>query len=165
LLASGPRRYDELAVEVRRFASRMLGPSLDILGTSIEALRYEGLIEGVGPRAGPGQSLKGESVVAITEAGRHELAALLASPGRAQMTDLAKLFVALKLKFFDLIAPAEQRRQLEMLIELSDAEIARLADLRRGQGPDDLLGTWLDQDIAQAEQRRTWYRARLAAIS
>src|SRR5205085_4867686 len=31
LLASGPRRYDELAVEVRRFASRMLGPSLDIL--------------------------------------------------------------------------------------------------------------------------------------
>jgi len=169
LLASGPRRYDELAVEVRRFASRMLGPSLDILGTSIEALRYEGLIEGVGPRGGPGQSLKGESIVEITEAGRRELAALLASPIRAPMTDLAKLFVALKLKFFDLIAPAEQRRQLEMLIELSEAEIARLTDLRRGQaGPDsqgDLLGAWLDQDIAQAEQRRTWYRARLAALS
>jgi hypothetical protein len=52
-----------------------------------------------------------------------------------------------------------------MLIELSEAEIARLTDLRRGQGADDLLGTWLDQDIAQAEQRRTWYRARLAALA
>ena len=61
--------------------------------------------------------------------------------------------------------PEEQRRQLELLIELSEAEVARLADLRRGQGEADLLGAWLDQDIAQAEQRRSWYRARLAAIS
>ncbi len=39
LLSAGPRPYGELAVEVRHFASRMLGPSLDILCTSIELRR------------------------------------------------------------------------------------------------------------------------------
>lgn len=164
LLAEGEQRYGELAVAVRRFASRMLGPSLDILGTSIEALRYEGLIEGVGPRGGPGQSLKGDSVVAITAAGRAELQALLAGPIRGPITDLAKLFIALKLRFFALMAPPEQRRQLDLLIELSQAEIARLADLRQTQPSNEMLGAWLDQDIAQAEQRLVWYRGRLAAL-
>lgn len=164
MLAEGERRYGELAVDVRRFASRMLGPSLDILGTSIEALRYEGLIEGVGPRGGPGQSLKGDSVVALTEAGRAELQALLASAIRGPITDLAKLFIALKLRFFALMPLPEQRRQLELLIELTQGEIARLADLRQSAQANEMLGAWLDQDIAQAEQRLVWYRARLAAI-
>ena len=164
LLAEEACRYGELAVAVRRFASRMLGPSLDILGTSVEALRYEGLIEAVGPRGGPGQSLKGDSVVAITEAGRAELQALLASTIRGPITDLAKLFIALKLRFFALMPRAEQRRQLELLIELSQAEIARLADLRQTQPSNEMLGAWLDQDIAQAEQRLIWYRGRLAAL-
>ena len=35
-------------ITVRHFASRMLGPTLDILGTSIELLRHE--VEPVAPR-------------------------------------------------------------------------------------------------------------------
>src|SRR5271169_5291842 len=88
LLAEGPRPYGELAVEVRHFASRMLGPSLDILGTSIELLRHEGLIEPTGKRAGPSQSLGADTVVQLTAAGRAELHELLTSRVRAPMSDL-----------------------------------------------------------------------------
>ncbi len=44
-LAAGPRRYGQLAAETRAFTGALVGPSLDLLGTSIELLRFEGLIE------------------------------------------------------------------------------------------------------------------------
>ncbi len=130
ILTMGPRKYGELAVEVRHFASRMLGPSLDILGTSIELLRYEGLIETLGLRAAPGQSLTADSTVQLTEAGRAKLKELLSSPIRAPLTDLSKLVIALKLRFLHLLAPDEKRGQFEMLVELTESELARLNDLR-----------------------------------
>lgn len=164
-LTEGPKKYGALAVEVRHFASRMLGPSLDILGTSIELLRYEGLIETVGVRAAPGQSLTADSTVQLTEAGRVKLKELLTSRVRAPLTDLSKLVIALKLRFLQLLAPDEQRGQLEMLMELTEAELARLNDLRAQYAESgNLLGDWLAQDIAQTEQRLGWYRDRLARL-
>jgi DNA-binding PadR family transcriptional regulator len=165
LLAETPRRYGELAVEVRRFTSRMLGPSLDVLGTSIELLRHEGLIEPVGRRAGPSQSLSADTTVQITEAGRTALKELLTSRVRAPMTDLSRMVVALKLRFLNLLDREEQKAQFEMLIELATTELARMADLRaQSDGPDGALGDWLDLEIAQTEQRRAWYERRLTAL-
>lgn len=165
ILSDGARKYGELAVEVRHFASRMLGPSLDILGTSIELLRYEGLIETVGARAAPGQSLTADSTVQLTDAGRVKLNELLTSRVKAPLTDLSKLVIALKLRFMHLLTPEEQRAQLEMLVELTESELARLADLRTQYTESgNLLGDWLAQDIAQTEQRLGWYRDRLNQI-
>lgn len=165
LLAEGPRPYGEVAVEVRRFTSRMLGPSLDILGTSIELLRHEGLIEPIGTRAGPSHSLRADTTVQITEAGRTALNELLTSPLRAPMTDLSRMIVALKLRFLRLLDAAAQKTQFEMLIEFTTAELARLADLRaQNAEPDNAFGDWLDQEIAQTEARRTWYQRRLTAL-
>ena len=165
LLADGPRPYGELAVEVRRFTSRMLGPSLDVLGTSIELLRHEGLIEPIGRRAGPSQSLSADTTVQLTEAGRTELKELLTSRVRAPMTDLSRMVVALKLRFLHLLDRMEQKAQFEMLVDLTTAELARLADLRaQNAGPDNALGDWLDQEITQTEQRRAWYERRLTAL-
>ena len=165
ILTTAPKKYGELAVEVRHFASRMLGPSLDILGTSIELLRYEGLIETVGARAAPGQSLTADSTVQLTEAGRTALKELLTSRVKAPLTDLSKLVIALKLRFLHLLAPDEQRLQMEMLIELTESELARLADLRTQYTESgNLLGDWLAQDIAQTEQRLAWYRDRMAQL-
>lgn len=164
LLAERDRPFGELAVEVRRFVSRMLGPSLDILGTPIEALRYQGLIEPLGPRASPGQSLTGETLVRITPAGRAALDGLMTSRVRGPMTDLAKLIIALKLRFLSLLEPATQRAQIEQLIAASEQELARLKDLHaQHDRSGDLLGDWLAQDIAQAQARIDWYRARLDA--
>lgn len=82
------------------------------------------------------------------------------------MSDLTRMVVALKLRFLDLLAPAEQRAQFEMLVELATAELARLADLRGQDGPaDSALGDWLSQEIAQTEERRAWYQRRLDAIT
>ena len=56
------------------------------------------------------------------------------------------------------------RAQLDMLIELTTAEIARLNDLRADYMKDsNPLGDWLAQDIQQAQQRLAWYRERLQA--
>ncbi len=163
LAESGPRVYGELAVEVRHFTSRMLGPSLDVLGTSIELLRHEGLIEPLGRRAGPSQSLSADTSVQITDAGRAALKELLTSRVRAPMTDLSRMVVALKLRFMSLLDREEQKEQYEMLIELATTELARLADLRT-QSAKDALGEWLDQEIAQTEERRAWYQRRLTSL-
>jgi hypothetical protein len=163
LLTERDRPFGELAVEVRRFVARMLGPSLDILGTSIEALRYQGLIEPMGPRAAPGQSLTGDTTLRIAEAGREEFHALMTSRVRAPMTDLSRLIVALKLRFLGALTPAERRAELEQLLAASEQDLARLRDLRAEHARGgDLLGDWLAQDIAQGESRIEWYRARLA---
>jgi len=165
LLMERDRPFGDLAVEVRRFVSRMLGPSLDILGTSIEAMRYQGMIEPLGPRASPGQSLTGDTLLRITAGGRASFLELMTSRVRAPMTDLAKLIVALKLRFLAALDPAEQRAQLEQLMEASEQELARLRDLRTQHDTEgDLLGDWLAQDIAQAESRIAWYRDRVAAL-
>lgn len=158
LLADRDRPYGQLAVEVRRFTSRMLGPSLDMLGSSIELLRHEGLIEPLGRRAGPSQSLHADTDVRLTEAGRAVLHELLTSAVRAPMTDLTRMVVALKLKFLHLLSPDERKAQFEMLVDLADAELARLEDLRvHDAQPGDSLGGWLDQEMAQARERRAWY--------
>lgn len=165
LLAGGPKPYGDLAVEVRHFASRMLGPTLDILGTSIEVLRHEGLIEPIGPRTGPSQSLRAETSVRLTEAGGAALHDLLTSQLRVPMTDLTRMVVALKLRFLHLLSPDEQRAQFEMLIELSDAELVRLSDLRSSSAaPADALDDWLTQEITQVKERRSWYARRLQAV-
>jgi hypothetical protein len=163
LLAAGPRRYGELAGEVRAFAARMLGPTLEILGTSIELLRYEGLIEAIGRKAGPSQSLTADTEVQLTDFGRAALHELLLARIRAPMTDLSRMIVALKLRFLHLLSIDEQRGQIEMLIEMAGAELARLVDLR-GQfaRAGDPLGDWLVHESALAEQRLAWYRERLA---
>ncbi len=164
ILSAGPKHYGELAVEVRHFVSRMLGPTLDILGTSIELLRYEGLIEPIGPRAAPGQSLTADTQVQLTDAGRAALHKLLTSRVRTPLTDLSKLVIALKLRFLHLLPVHDQRAQLDMLVELTTAEITRLNDLRQQYAEGNLLGDWLKQDIAQAEERLAWYKERRAAL-
>ena len=164
LLVERERAFGDLAVEVRRFVSRMLGPSLDILGTSIEALRYQDLIEPVGRRTPPGQSLTGDTMLAITPAGRAEFHALITSRVRSPMTDLSRLIVALKLRFLPALTPDERRAELEDLLTASEQDLARLRDLHaQHAGAGDLLGDWLAQDIAQTESRIAWYRGQITA--
>ncbi len=103
ILADGPTRYADLAREVRHFAGRIVGPSLDILGPSLELLRYEGLAETENEVEGDGA----EALLSITEAGRTELKTLLTSNVRAPIDDVNKLVVALKFRFLHLLAPAE----------------------------------------------------------
>jgi hypothetical protein len=151
ILTEAPRHYAELAGEVRHFASRVMGPSLDILGSSIELLRLEGLVEPVEDAAAPGNSVKGEhaaedALLRITEAGRAELVTLLKSRVRSPVDDLNKLVTALKMRYLHLLPRAEQEEQIELLIESTQGEINRLADLRARHDAG-LLSELLDHDL------------------
>lgn len=158
-IASRPMRYSELAGSVRHFTSRIMGPSLELMGTSIELLRYEGLVEAV-----DGKGMEDDALLAISAAGQRELFTLLTARLRPG-SDLSKLVVALKMRFLDLLEAKEQARQIDLLIEGADSELARLTDLRAAESGDTpALVAWLDHDIELLESRLAWleaFRARL----
>lgn len=161
-LAEGPKRYADLAATVRRFASRMAGPSLDLLAPSLELLRFEGLVAPVDSATGGfsgGESMEDNPTLRLTEAGRTALDSLLTANMKPLVNDLNKLVVALKLRFMHLLTREDQLVQLEMLEDLYRNERARLLDLKANEGAaivDGLLPAWLDQEIAQAEARISW---------
>ena len=151
-LTAGPRRYADLAREVRGFASRFTGPSLDILGSSLELLRLEGLVQPV-----EGTGMEDNALLAITQAGSVALEELLESSIRSPVDGISKLIVALKLRFLHLLTPAKRRQQIERLAELSAGERARLKDLRASHGEESgHLAAWLDLEVAQVEGRIAW---------
>jgi DNA-binding PadR family transcriptional regulator len=158
-LATQAMSYSALANAVRHFVSRVLGPSLDLMGTSIELLKLEGLV-----RAVDGVGMEDDATLEITDAGRQELRTLLVANVRAAATELNKLIIALKFRFLHLLDIADQRAQTDLLVDVCQNELARLDDLRQHHAGDrGYLIEWLDHDIDQLEARLAWleqFRAR-----
>ena len=151
-LCGGEKTYATLASGIRHVVARLVGPSLDLLGSSLEVLHLEGLIEPVG--AG---EMGEDTPLRITPAGRELFARLMASAVRAPMNDVSRLVIALKLRYLSHLDDAQRDIQVEMLVELFEVDRNRLEDLRRGEA-DGLLARWLDLDIAQAQTRITWLK-------
>jgi DNA-binding PadR family transcriptional regulator len=145
LIAERPRRYAELAQELRRFIGLVLGPSLDMLAPSLELLRFEGLAEGDGA----------EATLTITEKGRGELMTLLRANVRAPVNDTNRLVIALKFRFLHLLPPDEQKTQLALLADLYETERGRLEALRAAEGGT-AFAAWLDHEIALVGERIGW---------
>ena len=155
-LASGPCRYADLAREVRAFTSRITGPSLDLLGSSLELLRYEGLVEPDGTEAGS---------IRLTEAGRAALLELLRANVRSPVDAVSKLILALKLRYLHLLPAEEQRAQIAQVVEASETERARLAELQaRHAGEPGHLLAFLAHDLAQVDARIAWLKGLAAQI-
>jgi DNA-binding PadR family transcriptional regulator len=151
-LATQPMRYGALAHAIRHFVSRILGPSLDLMGTSIELLKLEGLV-----RAVDGVGMEDDAALEVTDAGRRELRALLTANVRAAATELNKLIIALKFRFLHLLDAADQDAQAGLLVDVCANELARLDDLRQHHADDPgYLIEWLDHDISQLEARLKW---------
>ncbi len=154
-LASGPMSYAELASEVRQFTGRLTGPSPELMGASIELLRYEGLAQA---QDGNEESAP-ETVLQITEDGHTELLELLSAPVRPPSTDTGRLILALKFRFLHLLGADARSDQIAMMIEACESELARLTDLRARHADDPgHLVDWLDFEIGQAEDRLDWLR-------
>ena len=92
------RSYDDIANEVRSFISRIVGPSLELMGTSIELLKVEGLIETVNDNDKDDASL-----LRLSPAGLQELKEYLRSNLKSGGSELNKLVIALKLRFIDIL--------------------------------------------------------------
>lgn len=161
LIQGGPLRYADLAGAVRHFLDRIMGPSLDLMGTSLEMLRYEGLIEAL-----DGSGMEDNALLGPTEAGRAEFDTLMRANVRAPSADgLNKLVIALKLRFLHLLDAESQRDQIDNLVALCETELARLGDLKRADvGGEGHFASWLELDIAQAEERLAWFQGLLARL-
>ncbi|MGF1607882.1 MAG: hypothetical protein ACFCUQ_00690 [Kiloniellales bacterium] len=161
ILADGERSYADLASEVRRFTSHVVGPSLDLVGSPLELLKVEGLIE---PLEGSGRG--DDARLRITVAGRDELTRLLTANVRPPVSDINKLIIALKMRLLHLLPAKEQRLQLDGLIEMCERELARLVSLRghHSQDPGHLVA-WLDHDIAAVRRRLAWFQDLHASLA
>jgi DNA-binding PadR family transcriptional regulator len=150
LLAEGPRAYGDLANEIRYFTSNFVGPSLDLMGSSIEMLRHQGLIEPVG-----GQGMADNAMMRLLPAGRQELEELLQAPIGQGQGDISRLALRLKLRFFALLPEAAQQVQRAQIIETLEAELARLADIERHstQAPA-IFRDWIAREIATLAAHR-----------
>ena len=151
-LINGNRSYIDISTEVRQFSARIVGPSLDLLGTSIELLKLEGLIEVVENSDGDGEEL-----LRLTSNGFQELKEYLKSTIRSGSSDLNKLVVALKLRFIEVLEPSERLDQLVGLQTMYQAERNRLQDLRKHEEwSAGLLSELLDLELAVTDQRALW---------
>jgi len=154
LLAEGDKRYDALASEVRYFISHVVGPSLELMAPPLELLKVEGLIDAVDSVG----SADDQVLLQISPAGRAELTRLLTANLRAPVNDINKLILALKMRFLHLLDVAEQRLQVEVLIEMSERELARLTELRDKHAREPgFLAPWLDHDIVEITTRLDWF--------
>lgn len=155
-LVEGDKAYGDLAREIRFFVARIVGPSLDMLGTSLELLRHEGLIATEGD-ADPGSSVPDDAILRITPEGREAFTTLMTSNVRGLTSDLSRLVIALKMRFLPLLQAEDRHEQAEILAEASEAELARLRDLRGTYGKG-FLAEWLDREIAELAERHAWFQ-------
>jgi DNA-binding PadR family transcriptional regulator len=158
-LALGPVRYGDLAISIRHFISRVIGPTPEVMGHSLELLKYEGLAETI---EGSGET----ALLRITDDGVREMRVLLTANLRPSNTELNTLITALKFRFLHMLSADEQRAQAELLLAAVERELARLQDLREHPtGSEGFLPDWLDHHIAALGGRLEWlacFRDRIA---
>lgn len=145
LLAEAARHYGDLAGEIRHFTSHVAGPSLDLMGTSLELLRLEGLIEPV-----DGKGMADNAVMRLTPQGSDALHTLLQARLRVPLGDANRLTLLLKLRFLSQLPAAERQAQRAEIAESLGSETRRLLELRRhhaAAAPAAFLD-WLDRDLA-----------------
>ena len=146
------RSYQSISEEVRQFSARIVGPSLDLMGTSIELLKLEGLIE-----VDESHDDNGEELLQLTPSGIIELKEYLKSTIRSGGSDLNKLVVALKLRFIEILEPLERLEQLISLKAMYQSEKNRLLDLvQHKEWSGGLLPQLLDLELEVADKRIVW---------
>ncbi|MFQ5467320.1 MAG: hypothetical protein ACE5DS_04210 [Kiloniellaceae bacterium] len=163
LLGTREMPYAALASEVRYFIQHVVGPSLDLVGTPLQVLKVEGLIEPVDEAAQGTAETAGDETLRITVAGRDELTRLLNSNVRPPVSDINKLIVTLKMRFLHLLEPADRRLQVEMIAEMYERQLVRLTELRahHAAAPGCLPG-WLDLEVTKTRQTLEWFQKFLA---
>jgi DNA-binding PadR family transcriptional regulator len=152
-LAEAPHRYGDLAAEIRHFTGRIVGPSLDLMGTSLELMRFEGLIEAV-----DGEGMADNAVLRLTAAGSTALLSLLKAQLRSPLAEMNRLALFLKLRFLHHLSAEDQAAQRALITEALESERARLDELRRHPGAPMLFSDWLTRDIATLDDRIAWLR-------
>ena len=151
-LTEKPMTYSALAQEVKQFTGFVVGPSLDLVGTPLEVLKVERLIEPV-----KDDTAQDSELLTLTPGGMEEIYRLLKSNSRAPVNDVSKLIIALKMRFLHLLPQDDQLIQIDILQEISQRQLDRFSELRAQHSKDrGHLTEWLDHDIDQARGHLNW---------
>ncbi len=148
---SGDLSYASLARDIRYFAARVVGPSLDLLGSSLEILRLEGLIE----NKTTDNNLE-KNILTITQSGKDIFNDLMGCMLRTPPDDASRLVYALKLRFLNFLDEDDKLDQIDLLREIAISELARFEDLQKTYG-DGYLRKALDMDISHARDKIIWF--------
>lgn len=158
VLMEGDKRYADLAMEIRFFTQRIVGPSLDLLGSSLRLLQIEGLTEATGASDDEDQAC-----LRITPAGRQQFENLMSAQLRAPINDVGHLTLLLKLRFLDFLPTEAQEDQLDLIGDIVRSERARAAELAKEYAGRP-MADWLAIDVEQAERRLAWLENALDAF-
>ena len=148
LLVESPRTYAELANDIRYFTARIVGPSLDLLGSSLEILRLEGWIA-------PKENTEKTGPISLTDSGYEQFLSLMNAPLRIPLNDSNRLALLTKLRFLSYLPEETRLDQIDLIEELVEKEQAWNAELAR-DFPHTALGAWVEMECKDLAAKRTW---------
>ncbi|WP_339779283.1 hypothetical protein [uncultured Thalassospira sp.] len=151
-LSDQPISYADLANLVRHFTAHIMGPSLDMMGSSLQLLKLEGLV-----RETCGTGGKGEGELSLTDAGRRKFDELMQGTLRDTSGELSRLVMALKMRFLHLLDAETRQDQIEILQDVCELELDRMLALREQHIND--VGAfvgWIDMEISRLRQKHAW---------
>ena len=151
LLIEAPRTYADLANDIRYFTARIVGPSLDLLGSSLEILRLEGWIA---PKEGEGDKGPGD-LISLTDSGYEQFLSLMNAPLRIPLNDSNRLALLTKLRFLSYLPEETRLDQIDLIEELVEKEQAWNAELAR-DFPQTALGAWVEMESRDLSAKRAW---------
>ena len=165
-LQEHPLDYATLAGKTRQFTLRIVGPSLDLIGTPLEVLKIEGFVDNA-PLDHPEQGSPDSPALLLTARGREEFERLMASNLRAPLNDMSKLVLAIKMRFLHLAPVQTQQAQYLLLVDLYDRQLERLQDLRAQEEKTmaNEFTSWLDLEMTQTHERLQHYEKLAAGLS
>ncbi|OSQ47996.1 hypothetical protein [Thalassospira alkalitolerans] len=157
-LSDQPISYADLANSVRHFTAHIMGPSLDMMGSSLQLLKLEGLV-----RENTESGTFSDAQLSLTKAGHDKFLELMQGTLRDTSGELSRLVMALKMRFLHLLDEETRCDQIEILHDVCELELDRVLALREEHSNEAAPFTgWLDMEARRLEQKRDWLKSLLA---
>lgn len=157
-LSKKPISYGDLANAVRHFMSHIMGPSLDMMGSSLQLLKLEGLVKEDTKDGG-----FSDAQLSLTDAGHEKFTELMQGNLRDTSGELSRLIMALKMRFLHLLEDDIRTEQIEILHDVCELDLERVLALRdeHANEAENFTG-WLEMEVKRLEQKRDWLKSLLA---
>ena len=157
-LSDKPISYADLANSVRHFMSHIMGPSLDMMGSSLQLLKLEGLV-----KEDTSNGSFSDAQLSLTPAGHEKFIELMQGDLRDTSGELSRLIMALKMRFLHLLDDDIRAEQVEILHDVCELDLDRVLALREEHASEaGNFAGWLEMEVKRLEQKRDWLKSLLA---
>jgi DNA-binding PadR family transcriptional regulator len=151
-LSDKPISYADLANSVRHFMSHIMGPSLDMMGSSLQLLKLEGLV-----KEDTENGAFSDAQLSLTQSGHDKFIELMQGNLRDTSGELSRLIMALKMRFLHLLDDDIRIEQVEILQDVCELDLERVLALREEHADEAATFTgWLEMEVKRLEQKRDW---------